>query len=149
MVIHLKFLQRSNYRERNECGQCVITAGKQKRAQNIGLQAFLQKLVVMGALARCILAADDSLGQLGKNQGFQPGSNFWSILLSLALISILSSVLSKCLLYILCLFLKMIYLFGREKSHSIVHIVLGVILSLFSQPHKLHLACTTCLHNFL
>lgn len=121
MVIHLKFPQRSSYRKRNEWGQCVITAGKQKHARNIGLQAFLQKIcgnrVGGGALARCILAADDSLGQLGKNQGSQPGSNVWSILPSLALISTLSSVLSEMfIVYFVLVYFKCLFVLERKIS---------------------------------
>lgn len=99
----------------------MITAGKQKHARNIGLQAFLQKIcgnrVGGGALARCILAADDSLGQLGKNQGSQPGSNVWSILPSLALISTLSSVLSEMfIVYFVLVYFKCLFVLERKIS---------------------------------
>lgn len=121
MKLHLKFLQKSSYKKRNEWSQCVITAGKQKHAQNIGLQAFLQKLcgngVGGGVLAWCILAADDSLGQLGKNQGFQPGSTVWSTSLSLALVSILSSVLPEMfIVYFVLVYFKCLFVLERKIS---------------------------------
>lgn len=68
-------------------------------------------------MARCILVADDSVGQLGKNQGFQPGSNFWSILLSTCINFHMSSVLSeKFIVYFVLVFFNGLFVLERKIS---------------------------------
>lgn len=112
----------------------MITAGKQELVQNTGLQAFLQKPCgSKGLWHNACWQQMTHLGQSEKNQGFQPGSNFCNILFSLALISILSSVLlERFIVYFVFMYLLLCtLLFVLETRYdSVVHNVLGPSLLL-------------------